>query len=89
MEMGPRRQQLNPECPQKFGVQLNRTVGFTMINSLFYLVSRNMNLSREEAYDILELPVGTDFDSIRTAYKRLALKWHPDKHDSSAESIKI
>lgn len=32
---------------------------------------------------------GTDFDSIRTAYKRLALKWHPDKHDSSADSIKV
>lgn len=49
-----------------------------------------MSLTREEAYDILELPVGADQDSVRTSYKRLALKWHPDKHSgsSSTEAIK-
>ncbi|XP_033756368.1 uncharacterized protein LOC117339098 [Pecten maximus] len=49
-----------------------------------------MALSREEAYDILELPVGADQDSVRTSYKRLALKWHPDKHSgsSSTEAVK-
>ncbi|XP_052771808.1 stress-induced-phosphoprotein 1-like isoform X2 [Mya arenaria] len=46
-----------------------------------------MGLSREEAYEILELPVGVDQDSIRTSYKRLALKWHPDKHKDSQEAL--
>jgi len=39
-----------------------------------------MNLSRGEAYAIVELPIGADPDSIKASYKRLALKWHPDKH---------
>ncbi|KAL5017155.1 hypothetical protein ScPMuIL_006744 [Solemya velum] len=47
-----------------------------------------MGLTKDEAYDILELPVGADQDSIRTSYKRLALKWHPEKHNSSEESLK-
>lgn len=47
-----------------------------------------MGLSREQAYEILELPVGVDQDSIRTSYKRLALKWHPDKHSGSGEALK-
>lgn len=32
---------------------------------------------------------GADQDSVRTSYKRLALKWHPDKHRNSTESIKV
>ncbi|XP_041369881.1 uncharacterized protein LOC121383849 [Gigantopelta aegis] len=47
-----------------------------------------MVMLKEEAYDVLELPVGADQDSIRTSYKRLALKWHPEKHSSSPESVK-
>nr|XP_022340474.1 nucleolin-like isoform X1 [Crassostrea virginica] len=47
-----------------------------------------MGFSRSEAYDVLELPIGADQDSVRTSYKRLALKWHPDKHRNSTESIK-
>ncbi|XP_062573382.1 uncharacterized protein LOC134235271 [Saccostrea cucullata] len=47
-----------------------------------------MGFSRSDAYDILELPIGADQDSVRTSYKRLALKWHPEKHSNSPESIK-
>lgn len=47
-----------------------------------------MGLTREQAYEILELPVGVDQDSIRTSYKRLALKWHPEKHSGSGEALK-
>jgi len=32
---------------------------------------------------------GVDQDSIRTSYKRLALKWHPDKHSGSQEALKV
>ncbi|XP_060563592.1 uncharacterized protein LOC132722978 isoform X2 [Ruditapes philippinarum] len=46
-----------------------------------------MGLTREESYEILELPVGVDQDSIRTSYKRLALKWHPDKHSGSQDAL--
>ncbi|XP_064629906.1 nucleolin-like isoform X2 [Lineus longissimus] len=47
-----------------------------------------MKLSAEEAYEILELPYGTDGDSVRSNYKRLALLWHPDKHQNSPDATK-
>ncbi|KAI8485062.1 hypothetical protein Bbelb_371680 [Branchiostoma belcheri] len=47
-----------------------------------------MKLTRDEAYKVLELPLGADGDSIRTSYKRLALKWHPDKHANDPEATK-
>ena len=33
--------------------------------------------------------VGADKDSVRTSYKRLALKWHPDKHDGANHATKV
>lgn len=46
-------------------------------------------LTQGEAYTILELPVGADFDAIRTSYKRLANRWHPEKHPKSDEALKL
>ncbi|XP_067656847.1 uncharacterized protein [Haliotis asinina] len=47
-----------------------------------------MVLSKVEAFELLELPVVADQDSIRTSYKRLALKWHPEKHGNSADAVR-
>lgn len=47
-----------------------------------------MGITRDEALHVLELPRGADPDSVRTSYKRLALKWHPDKHSNSTEATK-
>ena len=33
--------------------------------------------------------VGAGQDEIRSSYKRLALRWHPDKHNNSEESTKV
>ena len=41
-------------------------------------------------YDLLELPKGSSHDEIRAQYKRLAIKYHPDKnpgHKAEAEEI--
>ena len=32
---------------------------------------------------------GAGQDEIRSSYKRLALRWHPDKHNNSEESTKV
>ncbi|XP_074643081.1 uncharacterized protein LOC141900199 isoform X2 [Tubulanus polymorphus] len=45
-----------------------------------------MRLTTEEAYHILELPFGANSENIRSNYKKLALKWHPDKHKDKAEA---
>jgi curved DNA-binding protein CbpA len=44
-------------------------------------------ISREEAYETLEIAEGATEAEIRTSYKRLALKTHPDKnpHDINAK----
>lgn len=44
-------------------------------------------MTREECYSILELPSGSDAAAVRTAYKRMAKKWHPDlnRHPDAKE----
>ena len=39
-----------------------------------------MELTRQEALDILQVKPSDSKETIRSAYKRLALEWHPDKH---------
>jgi DnaJ-domain-containing protein 1 len=38
------------------------------------------------AYAALEVPPGSDFDTVRKAYRRLMRKYHPDHHTGSAEA---
>lgn len=36
----------------------------------------------------MEVPFGADFKTTKNAYKKLVIKYHPDKNSSSTESIK-
>jgi DnaJ-domain-containing protein 1 len=38
-----------------------------------------------KAYAALEVPAGSDFDTVRKAYRRLMRKYHPDLHTSSPD----
>lgn len=42
-----------------------------------------VKLSLQEAFSILELPYGASWDDIRTAYRKLAKKYHPDVSTSA------
>ena len=37
----------------------------------------------ERAYAMLEVPVGSSFEAVRTSYRNLMRKYHPDRHTSS------
>lgn len=40
----------------------------------------------EDYYSILELPQGASPDEIKSSYRRLAMKWHPDRNPGSKEA---
>jgi hypothetical protein len=51
-----------------------------------------MAITTEKAYEVLNLPLGSSKDAIEQSYKKLAVKWHPEKYASSknsAEAIKV
>jgi DnaJ-domain-containing protein 1 len=39
-----------------------------------------------KAYAALEVPPGSDFETVRKAYRRLMRKFHPDLHNSTPEN---
>ncbi|KAK7109416.1 uncharacterized protein [Littorina saxatilis] len=47
-----------------------------------------MGLTRDAAFGLLEVPAGSDQDALKTKYKQLALKWHPEKHNNAPDAIK-
>ncbi len=44
---------------------------------------------RKDYYKILEVPKDAVEAKIKKAYKKLALKWHPDKHAQNGEEAKV
>ena len=44
-----------------------------------------MNTPKKDYYTILELNRESSTDDIKKSYKKLAIKWHPDKNPDNRE----
>ena len=54
-----------------------------------YRAPRPVDESLRQDYANLEVPFGADIDVVRTSYKRLMMKYHPDKHAGNPEKQKM
>ena len=52
------------------------------------VITRKDETMRDDPYTILEVNRGDTLDTIKKAYKRLALRWHPDKKNGNEEMFK-
>jgi hypothetical protein len=48
---------------------------------------RLYHLRHAADYERLEVPLGASKDDVKTAYRRLAVRWHPDKHPEGPARI--
>jgi DnaJ family protein B protein 11 len=55
---------------------------------LFNLTKCRWQWRRKSYYDVLQVPKGASEDQIKRSYRKLALKYHPDKNPDNEEANK-
>lgn len=50
--------------------------------------SKTKNITLKEAYELLQIPMDATDDEVKKAYRRMAMKYHPDKVNTLGEEVK-
>ncbi|AQK84387.1 dnaJ protein ERDJ3B [Zea mays] len=56
--------------------------------ALFVLLNLSAAIAGKSYYDVLQVPKGASEDQIKRSYRKLALKYHPDKNPDNEEANK-
>ncbi|PWZ09986.1 DnaJ protein ERDJ3B [Zea mays] len=56
--------------------------------ALFVLLNLAVAIAGKSYYDVLQVPKGASEDQIKRSYRKLALKYHPDKNPDNEEANK-
>ncbi|CAO2818747.1 unnamed protein product [Amaranthus hypochondriacus] len=65
-----------------------RTTTLNLLFLFFVLSYCIFSIAAKNYYDILQVPKGASEDQIKRAYRKLALKYHPDKNQGNEEANK-
>ena len=65
------------------------STGFGVVGKLKDAQDKAKKSKRKDYYKILGVEKGASDADIRKAYKKAALKWHPDKNNGSEESTEM
>lgn len=71
---------------QRFQRFLELSIKNNIVKLFIYL--KQMSQKKRDYYEVLGVEKTSTLDQVKKAYKKLAMKWHPDKNPNDMENAK-